>query len=71
MATVGRPKILASAASTPPLEPLDPGETPQGAPPVPQTNATKNGWKTYPAFKNQGDCVSYVATKGKNKPARS
>ena len=31
----------------------------------------KNGWKTYPGFKNQGDCVSYVATKGKNKPAGS
>jgi len=26
------------------------------------------GWKTYtsPRFKNEGDCVSYVATKGKN-----
>ena len=29
----------------------------------------KEGWKSYGAFKNQGDCVSYVATKGKNKPA--
>lgn len=29
----------------------------------------KNGWTV--AFKNQGDCVSYVATKGKNKPAGS
>jgi len=42
-------------------------------PQLPTTKAQceKNGWKTYPAFKNQGDCVSYVATKGKNKPARS
>jgi hypothetical protein len=31
----------------------------------------KDGWKSYGAFKNQGDCVSYVATKGKNKPAGS
>ena len=27
------------------------------------------GWRTFPGFKNQGDCVSYVATKGKNPPA--
>jgi parallel beta-helix repeat protein len=28
----------------------------------------KGGWQTYGVFKNQGDCVSYVATKGKNGP---
>ena len=27
------------------------------------------GWQTYGIFKNQGDCVSYVATGGKNPPA--
>jgi hypothetical protein len=27
------------------------------------------GWRNYPGFKNQGDCVSFVATKGKNPPA--
>ena len=27
------------------------------------------GWRNYPAFKNQGDCVSFVATGGKNPPA--
>ena len=26
------------------------------------------GWQTYGIFKNQGDCVSYVATGGKNPP---
>jgi hypothetical protein len=26
----------------------------------------KGGWQTYGVFKNQGDCVTYVATKGKN-----
>jgi hypothetical protein len=26
------------------------------------------GWKVFGIFKNQGDCVSYVATKGKNPP---
>jgi hypothetical protein len=27
------------------------------------------GWKTFGLFKNQGDCVSFVATKGKHPPA--
>jgi hypothetical protein len=27
------------------------------------------GWLGFPQFKNQGDCVSYVATGGKNPPA--
>ena len=30
----------------------------------------KGGWTTFqPAFKNQGDCVSFVATGGRNDPA--
>jgi hypothetical protein len=29
----------------------------------------KDGWKAFGIFKNQGDCVSFVATKGKNQPA--
>jgi hypothetical protein len=33
-------------------------------------NQCKNGgWRTYGVFENQGDCVSFVATKGKNPPA--
>jgi hypothetical protein len=27
------------------------------------------GWATFGVFKNQGDCVSFVATGGKNPPA--
>jgi outer membrane protein assembly factor BamB len=27
------------------------------------------GWKSYGVFKNQGDCVSYVSTRGRNPPA--
>ena len=27
------------------------------------------GWRNFPGFKNQGDCVSFVATKGRNPPA--
>ncbi len=29
-----------------------------------------DGWKSYDVFKNQGDCVSFVATVGKGKPTR-
>lgn len=29
----------------------------------------KGNWESYGVFKNQGDCVSYIATKGKNLPA--
>jgi hypothetical protein len=44
--------------------------------PAPATPTTKDqckdgGWKTFtnPSFKNQGDCVSFVATNGKNPPS--
>jgi hypothetical protein len=38
---------------------------------LPATTAQcKDGaWQTYGVFKNQGDCVSFVATNGKNMPA--
>jgi hypothetical protein len=42
-------------------------------PPPPPTmkDECKNGdWKTFGVFKNQGDSVSFVATKGKNSPAK-
>src|SRR5215208_5742426 len=29
----------------------------------------KGGWRTHEIFRNQGDCVSFVATGGKNPPA--
>jgi hypothetical protein len=29
------------------------------------------GWQTFGRFKNQGDCVSLVATGGKNPPSGS
>ena len=34
------------------------------------TDQCKNGgWKTFGVFKNQGDCVSFVASKGRNPPS--
>jgi hypothetical protein len=37
-------------------------------PPTDKDQCKKDGWKQFnnPSFKNQGDCVSFVATKGKN-----
>ncbi len=37
--------------------------------PTSKDNCKNDGWKTYGStFKNQGDCVSFVATNGKNQP---
>lgn len=38
-------------------------------PPTTADQCKKNGWQSYGIFKNQGDCVSYVVTGGKNPPA--
>lgn len=37
--------------------------------PTNKDQCKKDGWKTFGLFKNQGDCVSFVATEGKNLPA--
>jgi hypothetical protein len=38
--------------------------------PTSKEQCNNGGWRTYGVFKNQGDCVSFVATKGKNPPSR-
>jgi hypothetical protein len=37
--------------------------------PTSKEQCKKGGWQEFGVFKNQGDCVSYVATKGKNPPS--
>jgi hypothetical protein len=37
--------------------------------PTSAEECTKDGWEAYGIFKNQGDCVSFVATGGRNEPA--
>jgi hypothetical protein len=37
--------------------------------PTSDAQCKNNGWKAYGVFKNQGDCVSFVATGAKNPPA--
>ena len=41
------------------------------APPLPtaREQCKNGGWRNFPGFKNQGDCVSFVATRGRNRPA--
>ena len=39
--------------------------------PTTKDQCKNDGWKQYGVFKNQGDCVSYVATHGNNPPAYS
>ena len=43
------------------------------APPLPTSKdeCKNDGWRTFGVFKNQGDCVSFVATRGRNSPASS
>ena len=36
--------------------------------PTSKEQCKNGGWKGYGVFKNQGDCVSFVATRGKNPP---
>ncbi|SRR6266567_5361389 len=37
--------------------------------PTSKEQCKKDGWQSFGVFKNQGDCVSYVATGGTNPPA--
>lgn len=37
--------------------------------PTTKDDCKKGGWEAYSVFKNQGDCVSWVATQGRNQPA--
>ena len=39
--------------------------------PTSKDQCKNGGWRTFGVFKNQGDCVSFVATGGKNPPAGS
>jgi hypothetical protein len=47
------------------------GQTQVPATPMSANDCKNGGWQTFvlPAFKNHGDCVSWVATNGRNAPA--
>jgi hypothetical protein len=46
-----------------------PGES--SPPPLTKDQCKNGGWRNAGQFKNQGDCISFVATGGKNPPAGS
>jgi hypothetical protein len=37
--------------------------------PTSKDQCKNGGWRNFPGFKNQGDCVSWVATGGRNQPS--
>jgi Ricin-type beta-trefoil lectin domain len=47
------------------------GEPPGSTLPATKDECRNGGWRSYGVFKNQGDCVSFGATGGKNPPAGS
>jgi hypothetical protein len=46
-------------------------DSPPNGSPTTAAQCKKDGWMSYGLFKNQGDCVSFVATGGRNAPAGS
>jgi hypothetical protein len=48
---------------------LRPGES--SPPPLTKDSCKNGGWRDAGQFKNQGDCISFVATDGKNPPGGS
>ena len=52
-----------------PVEYVDNVSLTQSGLPTSKDDCKNGGWQNFSVFKNQGDCVSYVATGGKNKPA--
>ena len=70
---VGRPLDCATIpVNVDPSLPVSGDAIVTDANPLPTTKSQcRNGnWQIFGVFKNQGDCVSFVATKGKNPPAK-
>jgi hypothetical protein len=70
----GEAATVCPANASIPLSPIFGGDiTVHDAQPFPTTTQQcKNGrWRDFPGFENQGDCVSFVATRGKNPPANN
>jgi hypothetical protein len=68
----GRGPSDCSPVANPPNQALRAGDiVVVDAQPLPASRAqcTNGGWRDFPQFKNQGDCVSFVATGGRNQPS--
>ena len=71
-ALVPSPPTVCPAPETAGLAPLIQGDiTVHDAPVLPifKQQCKDSGWQSFGVFKNQGDCVSFVATEGKNQPS--
>jgi hypothetical protein len=68
----GRAPTDCSPVTNPPNQPLRSGDiVVVDAQPFPTSKdqCQNGGWQSYGVFKNQGDCVSFVATRAKNPPS--
>ena len=62
--------LLAFAALGPAAAQSNPPPPPPPTLPTTKEQCFNGGWQAFKVFRNQGDCVSFVATKGKNPPAK-
>jgi hypothetical protein len=60
-----------TTSTTAPVPPVSPTTTLPGGGPHTADDCKKGGWQRYGVFRNQGDCVSWVATHGKNEPGKN
>jgi hypothetical protein len=67
----GTPPPGPTTSTTAPLPPPNPTTTLPGGGPDTAEDCKQGGWERYGIFRNQGDCVSWVATHGKNEPGKN
>ena len=60
-------QVLDNVANDPPITVCDDILAPTDA----EADCKKGAWEDWGVFKNQGDCVSYVETQGKNEPGQN
>jgi hypothetical protein len=68
----GRAPTDCSPVTNPPSQPLNGGDitiVDAQPPPTTKKQCKNGGWRNFSVFENQGDCVSFIATKGKNQPS--
>jgi hypothetical protein len=65
------PGSTTTTSTTAPLPPGSPTTTLPGGGPHTADDCKQGGWQRYGVFRNQGDCVSWVATQGKNEPGKN
>jgi hypothetical protein len=67
----GTPPPGASTTTSTTAPPPSPTTTLPGGGPHTADDCKNGGWERYGIFRNQGDCVSWLATHGKNEPGKN